>query len=210
MEEVLTFLNQQLEYECNDCAYGVAKKQTGYYLTMYNYSTKKTEEVPIWKPELNGFTAFDIDDYVDLTKVRSANSSDLNNLYNFRAKYDFMLVFGYEEWAADAIKIISSYAPFLSNEDREIMARANGDLALNIIENRISGKEFLPRKYAKIKQERVDLFMDKINLIMDFWTEIKKDDESYRPLIISELNLKIGNEYMHYYNLLISIKEEKL
>lgn len=210
MEEVLTFLNQQLKYECKDCAYGVAKKRTGYYLTMFNYTTKKIEEVPVWKAELNGFTEFNIDNYVDKTKARSANSSDLNNLYNFRAKYDFMLVFGYENWAEDAIKLLSPYSTFLSNEDREIMARAHGDISLDIIDNKVSGKEFKPRNYKKIDQERVDLFMDKVNLIMDYWTEIKKDDESYKPLIIADLDLKIGNEYMHYYNIMISIQEESL
>lgn len=210
LEEVLTFLNQQLEYECNDCAYGVAKRQTGYYLTLYNYTTQKNEEVPIWKPELNGFAEFNIDEYVDKTKLRSENSSDLNNLYNFRAKYDFMLVFGYDKWAEDVIQLLSKYELHLSNEDKEVLARAHGDLALDIIDNKVSGKEFQPRNYAKTEQERVDLFMDKVNLIMDYWIAIKKDDEAYKPLIISDLDLKIGNEYMHYYNLLISIQEEKL
>lgn len=210
MEEVLTFLNQQLEYECKDCTYGVAKKQTGYYLTLYNYTTEKIKEVPVWKANLSEFTEFNIDEYVDKTKLRNENSSDLNKLYNFRAKYDFMLVYGYEKWGEDAIQLLSKYELNLSNEDKEILARAHGNLALDIIDKKVSGKEFQPRNYAKIEQERVDLFMDKVNLIMDYWTAIKKDDETYKPLIISDLDLKIGNEYMHYYNLMISMQEEKL
>ncbi|NRA12731.1 MAG: hypothetical protein HRT57_12310 [Crocinitomicaceae bacterium] len=209
LEEVLTHLNTKLKFECKDCSYGVAKKRSGYFLTMYNYTTKKTAEVPVWKAEMLNYVEFSIDDYVDVKKVRTSNSADLNNIYNFRTKYDFMLVYGYDSWAKDAIDLLSKYSAF-SNEDREILARAHGELASEIIQNRNNGLNQHLRSYAKIDQTQVDLFMEEINVVMQYWKDIKKNDEKYPPLIIKDLNLKIGNEYMHYYNMLLSLKEEKL
>lgn len=203
LEEVLSYLNRTLEYECNNCGYGVAKKRDGYYLTLRDYDTKITSEVPIWKASTARFVDYNISNRVDPTKSRSTNNSDLNQLYNNREKNDFMLFFGYDNWATDVIHLLATYNETLSNQDLELLARAHGEVAQQIID---ANNEL--RTYNRIDRDKLDSFVEEAEISMGFWKQIKKQDETYSPLIINDLDLKIGNDYMHYYMLLLSIKDE--
>ena len=48
LEEVLSFLNNALLYECQSCQYGIAKKESGYFLTYRNFIYKESDEQLIW------------------------------------------------------------------------------------------------------------------------------------------------------------------
>lgn len=204
LEEVLTYLNESLVTECYNCNYGVAKKKEGYFLTLSDFNTKIVTEVPIWKASEGNFVSYDISDRVDPTKKRSLENSDLVQLYQHKDRYDFMLFYGYEEWSNDAIDLLARYNKFLSVEDLEILARAHSDLAIQAI-----GDGYITRLYKRIAKVDLDLFVDEADKTMALWKVIKKRYPNYTPLRIKNIDLKIGNEYMHYYNMLVSMKEDK-
>jgi hypothetical protein len=204
LEQVLTHLNKNLKYECKDCSYGVAKKRDGYHLTFFNYESKKTTSELIWSAAGSNFIDPNFEAHIDINRIRNARSNNFSDIYNQREKFDFMLYFGYDEWTSDVIALLKGYESVLSSQDLEILARAHGELGMNAINS-----DGPMREYGYVELDQANTLLENAKISMDYWVAIKKKDPAYLPLIIGDIDLKIGNEYMFFFNVLNSIKMEK-
>jgi hypothetical protein len=203
LEEVLSFLNNALLYECQSCQYGIAKKESGYFLTYRNFISKESDEQLIWSSANNKFVESVRSDYANMNRPRSQANNEFSELYNQREKFDFMFFYGYDNWAQDIVNFLKPMKDSLSAEDLENMARANDELAKQAINQ---GNQF--RKYKTLRTEDAEKASAYAQNSMEYWAAIKKINPKYTPLIIEDLDLKIGNENMHFYNLFNSVKME--
>lgn len=202
VEQVLTHLNNKLQYRPKEGFYGVAKKREGYYLTITNYKTLKVNEFLVWSMSEMGFVNYDISEFINETMPHSSTNV-LGDIYRQHKKYDYLLFYGYKDWPKDVIDLLKPYESGLTAQDLETLAHAYGDLALDDVEN-------LNRIYAPVPKEQAENFASHAHQSMSYWRRIKEVDKNYTPLAIKNLDLKIGNEYMHFYNSLMSMQEPKL
>ena len=112
LEEVLSFLNNALLYECQSCQYGIAKKESGYFLTYRNFISKESDEQLIWSSANNKFVESLRSDYANMNRPRSQANNEFSELYNQREKFDFMFFYGYDNCISDhrpvAIKLFQT------------------------------------------------------------------------------------------------------
>lgn len=205
LEEVISYLNDNFAHECESCEFDIAKKIDGYYVKVYDHETKKTSEVFTWSRFSGSYLEVNAGKLAGPEERLETFKGDFSALYDFREKYDFMLFFGYDNWANDVIKLLSDYSSSLSPQDHEILGRAYGDLALKAI-----SEKGHTRDYARLSKDKLNEVIKFADLSLENWSKIKSIDPNYIPLIIKNLDLKVGNEHMHFYNLFVSIKEEKI
>ena len=158
LEEVLSFLNNALLYECQSCQYGIAKKESGYFLTYRNFISKESDEQLIWSSANNKFVESVRSDYANMNRPRSQANNEFSELYNQREKFDFMFFYGYNNWAQDIVNFLKPMKDSLSAEDLENMARANGELAKQAINQ---GNQFRNIKHYELKMGKKRVHMHK-------------------------------------------------
>lgn len=210
-EEVLTHLNNTITSPCLECSYGLAKKSDGFYLLVNEYSgdnISEVHEIQVWS--LKGdFIPFDINRFLDKEKKRTETLPEFASLWGQHNRYDFMLLYGYTNWTSDVVELLSEYNN-LSAEDLEILARAKHEQASQLIHPTWQYELTSPYKdgnYEQIESVRVHQFLELANQSLKHWKAIKKINANYKPMIIKDLDVKIGHDYMYYFNYLLSVKE---
>ena len=195
--------------------YSIAKQPEGYFLEVFTYekSEKQFKEfIQLWDYKKNTYSK---------NALRSYKNYDSKpyGFYNRHArdiqKYDFHLFYGYDDYFDDVFNFYEG-KPNLSDEDYEILARAHDTKSMSYIHNGIWGSKSTLLKgnedpyYSKLKKERVDGFIDNLNLTQKYLKLIQKRNPNYKTHLIGDVNLKIANNYVHMYQTLISIREKSL
>lgn len=219
LEEVLTHVTETISYECDECAYGIAKMPNGYFLTINAEGGSKNSEpeyIMVWDRWANEFVDFDITEHYSKRRLREI-PEEFKWVYNQVMYYDFFLYYGYENWAEDTRKLLESSAG-KTPEDLENLARAHASLAQAYLRPEMHQDYMaLDRKmglkdegYGKTSPLQKQRFQEHSEKALDYWKQLRKDAPDYTPLIIDDVQLKLGHEFMHFYLLSKSIKENGL
>ena len=219
VEEVLSYLNDNIYQKPEDCFFDLQKKKEGYFLVLNWTSEGKTivEPIHIWSSETGNFLNFDKDAIgKNEEQIHSKSvSNGLESLWPNRERYDFMLFYGYPAWSQDIQDYLSGKSD-LTTEEHELLARAYSEEATSYIHPKSFGviteatKDLEESNFEKISAVRVEKFISLASKSLQHWDSIKILDPSYHPFIITDLNLKIAHDNMHYFTLLNSIQEDKL
>jgi hypothetical protein len=212
-EEVLTYLDKNIDRQCESCAYGFAKKVDGYYLVLKEIDQGEFVSrtfLKVWDAKENKF--LDPTTNKEFLKRTEKGESSLEDLLNEATRYDLFRIYGYPEWIDDLSQLLSSRED-LSLKEMEMLARANSEKASDYIHPNQYGNNFTFSKgftdpmYEKIDPARVDMFIEYANKSLDYYLQIQAKDPNYKPIIIDDLQLKIDHDLMHYFEYLMSVKE---
>jgi len=195
--------------------YSIAKQPEGYFLEVFTYekSEKQFKElIQLWDYKTNSYTRNSLRSYI-------AYDSEPYGFYDRNSmkiqKYDFHLFYGYDDYFDEVIKFYDKKSN-LSDEDYEILSRAHDTKSISYIYNGQWGFISTSLKgnkepyYSKVSKERVNGFIENFNLTQNYLKLIQKRNPDYKTYLIGDINLKIANNYVHMYQTLNSIKEEKL
>lgn len=211
-EELYSHLNREISYPCQDCQFSIAKKREGYFLGLNYYEGTKLlnqKFIKVWDADTKTY----VDQNIDyLLNVYDESGNGLKNLIYQEARFDFMYVYGYPQWITDLENILSKKAQLTSRE-YEMLARATSEKASDFIHpnqygNSLQETESLSNPvYEKINSTRVEQFIKYAEKSLAYYAQIKKQTPEYRTMIITDIDLKIAHDLMHYYMYLLSVKE---
>ena len=217
LEQVLTYISSKVYGYCDDCMYGVAKKPEGYFLTieaLENNPNRELKFIQVWDRNTVDFVEFDVSEFQSEQRLYDM-PEEFRVLYGQSDHYDFFLYYGYKDWVNDSRELINKTA-VKSADDLEILARGAAAEAVAYIRPGITGDIFdfslklEDLGFGKTTNVQRDGFERKSTEALNHWKELKRTYPEHEPLIINDLDLKIGNEYMHFYLLSKSIGEERL
>ncbi len=218
LEAVYKHLNAQMNFPCDNCYYELAKKMDGYYLIVVAYNDTKhdnVEYVKLWDAATKKYLAIDLDKYSNRQTMDENISFGHEGIKQKQGNCDFNYLFGYENYTTDLIKYLESKIS-LKNNELEMLARAYSTEATNFIHPNISGaiisesKNLPTPDYEKVGSERINSFIERAEKSLSYYKQIKKNDPDYKPRLIEDIDLKINNDLMHYYQTLTVVKEPLL
>jgi len=214
MEEVLTHVSQGVSSYCDGCIYGIAKKPDGYFLTIESIDNNPhhaLEFVKVWDRNTLSFVRFDASKFESKQRFHEI-PEEFKLLFSRAPYYDFFLFYGYKDWANDSRSLLSS-TKYKSPQDLEILARAASSEAVAFIRPGMTGDHFDIEKafkdggYAKVGAVQRENFQKKADEALTYWKQLNREHPTYKPLIIDDISLKLGNEFMNFYLLANSIME---
>lgn len=212
-EEIYSFLNREIKFPCANCQFGIAKKPDGYYLTLKNYTGTEISDlnyVKVWDAKSKKYLSPQINAFLD--EYSEENKNGLNQMIYEDSRYDFMYVFGYPNWINDLDSILSNKEN-LTSKEYEMLARSTSEKASDFIHPNQYGSNLNETKnldnpvYEKTNAYRIEKFIEYAKKSLDYYYQIKKQTPDYQTMIITDLDLKIAHDQMHYYSYLISVKE---
>lgn len=217
LEEVLTYISTGISSYCDNCMYGVAKKPEGYFLTIEaidNNPQHTLTFIQVWDRQQADFVAFDASKHQGNRKLYDI-PEEFNLLINRSSYYDFFLYYGYKDWANDSRALLNK-SRVKTPADLEILARVASTEAVAYIRPGMTGDFFdytfglEDKGYGKTLPLQRAKFEEKADEALKYWKELKNEFPDYQPLIIDDLNLKIGHDYMHFYLMALTIGEAPL
>lgn len=217
LEQVLTHVSKTIYGYCDACMYGIAKMPEGYYLTieaLENNPNRELKYIQVWDRNTVDFVEFDVSEFQSEERLFDV-PEEFRALYNQAEYYDFYLYYGYKNWTNDSRALINK-SIVKSAEDLEILARAAAVEAVAYIRPGMTGDAFdfsinlEDKGFGKTSNVQREGFERKSEEALKYWKEIKATYPDHEPLIIKDLDLKIGNEYMHFYLLAESIGEDRI
>lgn len=217
LEQVLTHVSKTIYGYCDACMYGIAKMPEGYYLTieaLENNPNRELKYIQVWDRNTVDFVEFDVSEFQSEERLFDV-PEEFRALYNQAEYYDFYLYYGYKNWTNDSRELINK-SIVKSAEDLEILARAAAVEAVAYIRPGMTGDAFdfsinlEDKGFGKTSNVQREGFERKSEEALKYWKKIKATYPDHEPLIIKDLDLKIGNEYMHFYLLAESIGEDRI
>lgn len=215
LEQVISYVSTEINSYCKDCMYGVAKKPEGYFLTLEALDNNPNHDVTfikVWDRLEADFVAFDISEYESDQPLYNA-PEEFRVLHEREQYYDFFLYYGYSNWTEDT-RILLDKQNYKSSADLEILARASATEAMAYIRPGLTGDFFgfalglEDQGYGKTTDIQRYGFEKKTEESLGYWKELKNKFPDHKPIIIDDLGLKIGHEYMHFYQMALSIDEK--
>lgn len=217
LEEVLTYISKEISHNCNECVYGIAKTPEGFFLTIENFENNpshKKEFIQVWSRNAVDYLPFDVSKYASKQPLYDI-PQEFVQLYNLRDYYDFYLYYGYNQWNNDTRALLANES-MRSAADLEILARIANSEALAYIRPGMNGDYFdfsaslKDGGYSQVSTIQLQGFQKKTEECLGYWKQIKREYPDYKPLIVDDIQLKIGNEHMHFFQLARSIKDDRL
>ena len=214
LEQVITYISRRISTYCDECIYGVAKKPEGYFLTIESINNNPNHDlkfIKVWDRNSVDFIEFDISEFASQNRLRDV-PEEFRLLHKRASYYDFFLYYGYNNWTNDTRNILRK-KNYKTAEDLEILARASSSEATSYIRPGMTGDFFNftrgleDRGYGKTSEIQKQGFLQKAEEALNYWKELKREHPDYTPIIIEDLGLKVGNEYMHFQHLALSISE---
>lgn len=219
-EAVLSYIHKNIDVNPVEGEFEIQKKPEGYFVCRSYWEDGKQKRdncQKVWDATINDYLPLEAYDDVEVFMPNdhygiSSRFSYLWNRHNFVAP---MLYFGYGGWMEDTKNELEGKSK-LSLAEYETLARAYFALANEYIHPGQYGFEgadehkYTDAGYGKISEERVQGFKAAYDKGMDAWNQIKKQDPTYQPNIIIDLDLKINNDYMHGYFTFKCIQEHEL
>lgn len=212
-EEIYSFLNREIKSPCSDCEFDIAKKIDGYYLVVKRYKgieVANLQYFKVWDAKTKNYSSPRIDDY--LIKSDADLQNGLTRMNHDPNRFDLMYVFGYPNWINDINDMLSNNENLTARE-YEMLARANSEKAADFIHPNQFGnnleetKGFEHSVYEKISAERIEQFINYAKKSLSYYQQVKNLDPYYQTIIITDIDLKIAHDLMHYYSYLMSVKE---
>ena len=218
-EIVLTYVIQNLDYlPISGHHLSLAKKQDGYFLMVQEYKDREIvirEYIPVWERESGKFIVPELTQYQGETTTEEMIQSHFSSVLSMLGSYDFYLFYGYPESDLDIIELLKTDTS-LSLKEYEILARAYSNQAGGYFHPIVGGlppgfmNEFTRSNYEKIPQTRIKNGLENIEKAMTIWKHIEEVNPNYEPFLITNIRLKRANEYMHFWLLLMSVREPDL
>jgi len=231
-EEVLTHCDTYVTSSCKDCEFRFAKKPEGYFLQIFSRtkSPELLQDVTVWQASdrqfmdievteyLNSLDAYLPPNYTEEEKQALIAKYDLNgfkNLKNRQNQYDFHLYYGYSGWHQDVIDLLEN-GDDLSVENLENLARAYDFKANNYVHPGQWGdapeyaRKLKDGNFSKISPEQLEEFEIAAEKSLTYYDKIIEKDPDYISFIIGHVKLKKGNNLMHYYNAMVSVREDEI
>lgn len=212
-EEVLSYLDKNIDRPCSNCYFGIAKKIDGYYLVLKEIDQGDISNrnfVKVWDQKQNKFIKPQIDQYLEVEN--DSGESRMSDLISEAVRFDLFRIYGYPEWIDDLTALFADQKD-LSSKELEMLARANSEKASDFIHPNQYGnnfsfsKDFNDPMYEKIDASRIDSFVEYAEKSISCYEQILDRDPNYKPIIIDDLQLKINHDLMHYFEYLMSVKE---
>jgi hypothetical protein len=218
-EEVLTFVVKNMKhYPASGAFLSLAKKKEGYFLIVQKYedgASQVVRSLPVWNRLTGEFAMPDWTEFQGEASNENAISEHFTRTWGDLHNYDFYKFYGYPEASLDLIEDLkSTKEPTLY--ECELLARAHSNIAQRYFHPYIGGippsfaADFVPSNYEKIPKDRLKKAKEHIDKSMMYWKHIGEVNPNYEPHIITNIQLKTANEYMHFWSLYISVRESKL
>lgn len=219
-EAVLTYMHENIEVNPKRGNFKLAKKPNGYFICAYFYdkdqSIKHTDYQQIWSSITKSFIQPTFNNEQKFTKNKDTRmTSRFSDLWSGRQQFVPLLYYGYKGWIKDTKSVLEK-KPDITPKELETLARTysaeanqythHGQYAFSGLQE----KKYKDAGYSKISTERVNGFKRAYDKCLQKWEEIREKDNTYSPNLITDLNLKIANEYMHGYFTLNCIHEPEL
>lgn len=216
-EEVYAFLDKKVRQPCFECQYNIAKKKDGYYLVINNIRNKDSKHIAfikVWDAKSKQWSVPNITQYTE--NIVSKESGQLKGLLSYFKGKEFGLfyVYGYEGYAQDVIDLLRDEKK-LSTVELEMLARSYSQMSTdNIHFNQYGNSSLIAKKfdhplYSKTSPQRVEDCMKYADSSLVCYEKIQKENPNYEPVIIDHVGLKINHDRMHYYHILMSVREEE-
>jgi len=217
-EEVYTYVSSLIDRPCEDCQFGLAKKTDGYFVTVtpypYTEGPKEMKLIKVWDAATKNYLSFDVSKYTD----QSATPVYTDALSTIRWKqphFDRSYCIGYPEADADLIKMLAD-KPDITLPELEMLGRAYSEMASDYIHPNQYGnnipetKDLSDPMFESIPKERIARFIDLADKSLACFYQIRNSNPQYEVIILTDLEMKIQHDLMHYYHYLSSVKEDKL
>jgi len=211
-EEVFNQVITRVSYFCDDCYYGIAKKPGGYYLSATPFeSSEPTKYVLVWDRSNAAFVDFDGDAFASTQRLGHEPPAEFMNNYQQAETYDFYFYYGYNGWVEDTRALLHKNIE-KSAEDLEILARTYANEAIEaahpgMTDNYVDLSDLFEDKgFAKATSVQKAYFEKAADQSLAYWKELKRTSPNYITLNGESIDLKLSNEYMHFYQLAKSIK----
>jgi hypothetical protein len=217
-EVVVSFLNDHIDRPCLDCSFGVAKKKDGYYLVVKTVADAEITDrkfFKVWDAESNKYTVPNVDPFLIEVPADEQYDNRLSELQYEAARYDLFHVYGYPEWIDDLHAMLDTKKD-LTLKECEMLARAYSEQAGDYIHPNQYGNNFSFSKrfndplYEKLPADRIQKCIQLADLSLSYYDRIRQKNPDYQPIIITDLELKINHDLMHYFEYLNSVKEPEL
>lgn len=215
-EQVFTHIVMELDYACDDCYYGIAKKPQGYYLTATPFNKDEpTKFTLVWDRNTANFIDFDPSDFSSTQKIGIEPPEEFKVNYQQANAYDFYLYYGYEGWIEDTRSLLGQYSDKTA-EDLEILARSYANEATEaahpgITQNYVDlSMLFEDKGFAKAGDTQIRFFEEATNKAISYWKELQRKNPNHKTLNGDAISLKLSSEYMHFYQLAQSIQANAL
>ncbi len=120
-EEVLSYLDKNIDRPCSSCYFGIAKKIDGYYLVLKEIDQgdiSKRTFVKVWDLKENKFINPQIAKY--LVEENDGGGSRINELLPEAGGFDLFRIYGYPEWLEDLSALLTDQKN-LSSKEREML-----------------------------------------------------------------------------------------
>lgn len=225
-ETIVSYVHDNVKINPNSGMFTISRKPEGYFICtdIYTNPTKGENEMDvstydcqkIWDAKTNEFSKLiyqNQDRY--LLNDESEISQRFPQAWNQRQHIAAMIYFGYNGWIEDTKQLIESkLSP--TNKELETLARAYFAEANAYIHPNQYGLEgsqkgkYPNARYEKLSMERVQGFKKFYDKSLEIWERIRKNDPNYSPNLILDIDLKIGNEYMHGFLTMNAIQEPDL
>lgn len=220
-EKFLSEMHLRIPEDPEGGYFELSKKPDGWYVNLLTYDTDA--QIPIlvasakgWDVETQRFLTPEFHTAFPFLPARDLAPEDrFQVLWMRRASTEYFPYYGYAEWITDSKKYLESL-PHPTSGQLESLARVYAAEATNFIHpaqyglNGALGSWYPDADYGKLDAERVKGFVRAYDRAMEIWEQIRKTDPAYIPGIIGDLDLKIGNEYMYGYLVMLSIREPEL
>ncbi|XOV68663.1 MAG: hypothetical protein ACFHU9_05670 [Fluviicola sp.] len=215
-EEVFTHIMMNLDYYCDDCFYGIAKKPEGYYLSVTSFETDQPSKyIKVWDRNAASFIPFDISNVASEKRLGQEPPEEFKTNYQQANFYDFNLYYGYNGWIEDTRTLLNQY-PVKTAEDLEILARsyayeateaAHPGVAQNYVD--LTGL-FSDKGYAKAGTTQMQYFGEAANKSLEYWQQLEREHSDYIGVNGDNVGFLKSNEYTHMWLLAKSIKATTL
>lgn len=214
-ETVLSYLDKEIFSVTNEARIEVSKQKQGYFmqLTPYGSETEALYSQKIWDAKTGDFLKINASSFLNQASFSNGNLN-LKSLLVNKSRFDLMLYYGYPNWSIDTKEVLEK-KPNKTARELEILARTYSEEANAIIHpmqlrnNFPFTANFPAEKYAKISSERIELFQNRADKCIATWKQLKLKEPNYKVSIIGNLEVKIANDLMDFYGLMLSVQEEK-
>lgn len=219
-EAVINYMHENIDVNPKDGIFEIEKRAEGYILyTSYYYAKKplqKFDYQQIWNPITNKFVKPVFENEYGYDKNENSNMiSRFSNLWDRRNYIALFTYYGYSGWIDDMKDLLENKND-LSTKELETLASVYSTEANDLIhpgQYGIAGSKNSKYKeagYGKLDAKRVMEYKKTYDKCMATYEKLKQKDPNYTPSIITDLNLKIANEYMHGYFTLKCVQEPAL
>ena len=212
--EIVHHCKEQITGGVSESFFDLYKKPEGYFFVIRPVADPDNlvKEIKVWDAKTSEYLDFNIDDITSET----IKYDQFPSIYNRADYFDFHLYYGYGDWTVDVIEALENIKnPTLWQLEQ--LARAYDHQSMDYIRPLIWGNaSTIGQKYLKktgyehISKERLNGFMKCADKSLKYYDRIIAKKKDYQTFKIGDVQLKRANNCVHYYNTLLSVKEEKL